>query len=205
MAIRDVEKAIREVRQTIRSYWYPHNHEASTRYALIDPIIRALGWETHDIKQCEVEYPIGDGKVDYALFDQEKYVEYEEDDEYEYDDDDYEDDEDYDDEDDDYEDDEDYDDEEAPEFAGPVILIEAKSLGADLTDPKYIRQLARYCREIGYGIGVLTDGQHWRLYDLESDKRPFPRKLFKIVDVNKGSIRQAARELHKELNKRRWW
>ena len=191
MAVKDVEKAIRDVRRTIRDHWYPHHGEASTRWALIDPIIRALGWETHDPKQCEVEYPIiEDGKVDYALFDRCKYIEYEEvEDDVEF---------------------EDYDEEEEEfdiglTFHFPVILIEAKSLGADLTNPEYVRQLSRYCDEIGHAFAVLTDGRYWHLYDLESDKRRFSQKRFKIIDVYEGSIKQSARELNDELSKREWW
>jgi len=40
-----------------------------TRYTIIDPIIRALGWDTADPHQIRFEYPWPkDGGVDYALF-----------------------------------------------------------------------------------------------------------------------------------------
>ena len=54
---------------------YPWNtwREDQTRYAIIDPIIRALGWNATDPKECFVEYPMKDdegsiGYADYALF-----------------------------------------------------------------------------------------------------------------------------------------
>ena len=49
-------------------YW----REDQTRYAIIDPIIRALGWDTSDPKECFPEYSryhrdFGCGRADYAL------------------------------------------------------------------------------------------------------------------------------------------
>ena len=44
--------------------------EEHTKYAVVDPIIRALGWDTVDPKVCHPEYPrpFPTGRVDYALF-----------------------------------------------------------------------------------------------------------------------------------------
>ncbi len=44
--------------------------EWRTRYALIDPLLRALGWDTGDPEMCFIEWPVRDtgGRVDYALF-----------------------------------------------------------------------------------------------------------------------------------------
>ena len=41
--------------------------EALTRYALIDPLLRGLGWDTADPSQVLVEYHSGGGSADYAL------------------------------------------------------------------------------------------------------------------------------------------
>lgn len=41
--------------------------EAQTRYSLIDPLLRALGWDTEDPAQVRVEDPTGAGKADYSL------------------------------------------------------------------------------------------------------------------------------------------
>ena len=41
--------------------------EALTRYALIDPLLRGLGWDTGDPSQVLVEYQSGGGSADYAL------------------------------------------------------------------------------------------------------------------------------------------
>lgn len=41
--------------------------EALTRYALIDPLLRELGWDTSDPTQVVPEYPVSGGRADYAL------------------------------------------------------------------------------------------------------------------------------------------
>ncbi len=44
--------------------------EALTRYGLIDPLLRGLGWDTSDPAQVVVEYRSAAGSADYALFGQ---------------------------------------------------------------------------------------------------------------------------------------
>ena len=71
-----------KVVQTLRQRIDEHESElsqseAQTRYALVDPLLRALGWDVEDPKQVTVEYPVDvgtqrDGKVDYTLFVDEK-------------------------------------------------------------------------------------------------------------------------------------
>lgn len=42
------------------------------RYALVDPVLRAMGWATDDPGQVRVEFPAGTaggGKADYCLLD----------------------------------------------------------------------------------------------------------------------------------------
>ena len=76
MSIAAVEDAIQHVNRVI-SEWSQAGQgleswrEDHTRYALIDPVIRALGWNTADPKECHPEYPrtYNNGRrVDYALF-----------------------------------------------------------------------------------------------------------------------------------------
>ena len=43
------------------------NSFLATRYALVDPILRALGWDTADPEQVRPEFPTETGKPDYAL------------------------------------------------------------------------------------------------------------------------------------------
>ena len=48
--------------------------EALTRYALIDPILRELGWDTSDPDMVIPEYSSGGGRADYALLSNAKPV-----------------------------------------------------------------------------------------------------------------------------------
>ena len=74
-----VESALRHARGVILKWaeigevhWPGENswREDQTRYVAIDPVIRALGWDTGDPKECYIEYPrpYGEGRVEYALF-----------------------------------------------------------------------------------------------------------------------------------------
>jgi predicted type IV restriction endonuclease len=75
MSIRTVQAAIRHVRE-VEAEWKEadlgHWLENHTRYALIDPVIRALGWKTCDPKECHSEYRRSNegqkGMADYVLF-----------------------------------------------------------------------------------------------------------------------------------------
>ena len=42
-------------------------NEIRTRYALIDPLLRELGWDTSDPSAVIPEYTSGSGRADYAL------------------------------------------------------------------------------------------------------------------------------------------
>ena len=73
MSIRSVKTAIRQVRAAVKEWenaGFGHDswREEHTRYAVIDPIIRALGWNTSDPKECHPEYWRSGRRVDYALF-----------------------------------------------------------------------------------------------------------------------------------------
>ncbi len=45
------------------------SNEAQTRMSLIDPLLRALGWDTGDPAAVRVEYSVGGKRADYALLD----------------------------------------------------------------------------------------------------------------------------------------
>lgn len=73
MTIKTIENAIKQARNVVDEWNEPGiNHwlEIQTRNAIIVPIIRALGWDTSDPKQCYPEYHRPYNKrrrVDYAL------------------------------------------------------------------------------------------------------------------------------------------
>ncbi len=85
MSVQEVRAAILKVqprifeyepgpRQDLNSDAPANNHETSTRYLIIDPILRSLGWDLSDPRDCVVEYKVSAGSqraVDYALLDDE--------------------------------------------------------------------------------------------------------------------------------------
>ena len=71
MGIKDVEEVIGGLRaardewdKADLGYW----SEVDTRYTFVDPMIRALGWDVSNPKECYPEYSRGNSVVDYALF-----------------------------------------------------------------------------------------------------------------------------------------
>lgn len=65
-AIREASTRISEWEEVEQSAW----REDHTKYGIIDPIIRSLGWNTAEPRECHPEYPRGENgdRVDYALF-----------------------------------------------------------------------------------------------------------------------------------------
>ena len=68
-----VLEALHELIETLQARTTEHGpalqqSEALTRYALIDPLLRGLGWDTGDPSQVLVEYRSDAGQADYALF-----------------------------------------------------------------------------------------------------------------------------------------
>ena len=64
------EKLVEELRARIHTHRGLFQHsEAAIRYALIDPLLRALGWDTANPVVVRPEYHVGNGKTaDYVLF-----------------------------------------------------------------------------------------------------------------------------------------
>lgn len=62
-AINQVKASAAQYQQTL------HRNEAATRAVLIDPILRALGWDTANTYMVEVEKTLAQTRVDYALYD----------------------------------------------------------------------------------------------------------------------------------------
>ena len=72
----DTNAVIRQIRSRAQDHWEylsMGERETRTKYALIDPILRSLGWDTEDPNQVRMEYEVdreGEDarRVDYALF-----------------------------------------------------------------------------------------------------------------------------------------
>ena len=86
--------------------------------------------------------------------------------------------------------------------ANVVILVEAKRLDKNSANSE--RQLSQYARGIRQGMGVLTDGEIWHLYDLSKGGR-FESKYVDSVDICEDSVRRAAQTLNMRLGKSKWW
>ena len=70
MSIRSVSQVIGKVKESIRSQRADlENSELRTRTVLIDPVLRALGWEVSDPTLVRLELGLNGGFADYALFD----------------------------------------------------------------------------------------------------------------------------------------
>ena len=69
MALDDLYELVGELERRIADEGAAlRQSEALTRYALVDPLLRALGWDTADAKSVAPEYRSAAGVADYALF-----------------------------------------------------------------------------------------------------------------------------------------
>ena len=66
----NLSEVLRQVNASAKLYQATlASNEAATRAVLIDPILRALGWDTANTSMVEVEKTLGKSRVDYALYD----------------------------------------------------------------------------------------------------------------------------------------
>ncbi len=64
----------------------------------------------------------------------------------------------------------------------PRLFIEAKSLGAHISDGKWASQILAYATVAGVEWVALTDGNEWRIYNSHAPV-PVEQKLFRVVRV----------------------
>ena len=71
MSAADVEEALREIMETVDQAGHLlAEHSAGIRYAIVDPILWAMGWSTWLPWECQPDHDLGRrGQVDYAFFD----------------------------------------------------------------------------------------------------------------------------------------
>ena len=68
MPIANLLGLVERLRERIKEHGTAlRENEVRTRYALIDPLLRGLGWDTEDPEQVRPEYKSGPGRADYAL------------------------------------------------------------------------------------------------------------------------------------------
>ena len=58
MSQKDIREAIEQIEEVIDEVgdFISERHEYQTRYSLVDPILKSLGWDISDVNQVEVEY-----------------------------------------------------------------------------------------------------------------------------------------------------
>ena len=136
--MRELLEAIERVRERIERHGSKlSQNEMLTRYALVDPILRALGWDTEDPEQVVPEFSTKAGRADYALLVK----------------------------------------------GEPYIIVEAKPLGATLTNAA--QQGVNYCVTEGIPYFVCTDGNRWVIYD--TFKRvPLEEKIIAQAEISNG-------------------
>lgn len=79
MALDDLKATIETLRERIHAHRaYLEGHETRTRQVLIDPMLRALGWDVEDPHSVELEYEVGSRKkkywLDYVLMESDKPI-----------------------------------------------------------------------------------------------------------------------------------
>ena len=68
MLLENLLECVNEIRGRIDAHGVAlRKSEVQTRYALIDPLLRELGWDTQDPAMVVPEYQSGKGRADYAL------------------------------------------------------------------------------------------------------------------------------------------
>ena len=73
MVVASAEKTLREATGTVEEFadWL-NGYPTAVRYAVVDPLMWAPGWRTHQPAECFPDFRLGrHGQVDYALFDRE--------------------------------------------------------------------------------------------------------------------------------------
>jgi len=68
--VADLEIALASVRDRIAKFRGQAIGEENTKHALIEPVLKALGWNVEDLDEvrCEYKFKQADNPVDYALF-----------------------------------------------------------------------------------------------------------------------------------------
>lgn len=75
MALDDLKETIETLRERIQAHRaYLEGNETRTRQVLIDPMIRALGWDVENPDSVELEYGIEGKRADYALMGSERPI-----------------------------------------------------------------------------------------------------------------------------------
>ena len=67
MLLDDLYQVIEKLRERWKPIKTSSSKRSADRNALVDPLLRALGWDTEDPALAMPEYRLGNGFADYAL------------------------------------------------------------------------------------------------------------------------------------------
>lgn len=87
-------------------------------------------------------------------------------------------------------------------FGQPLLFIEAKALGTDLSPCRYAAQVLAYASIVGVAWCLLTDGDEYRLYNAHAPV-DVDEKLFHTVRVSDADQAESCRETLELLSKER--
>jgi predicted type IV restriction endonuclease len=74
-----------------------------------------------------------------------------------------------------------------------MLIVEAKNMSVELSDPRIINQLVRYCYPPGIKFGIITNGAQWLLF---STFQPNPsERIVWRLDLLKDSIEDTIKKL----------
>jgi predicted type IV restriction endonuclease len=132
-------ETLAEVRRRIRRVGTRPMNEENTKATLIEPVLRALGWDVEDVDEVQREFKTQPRHkpVDYGLL----------------------------------------------VVRTPRLLIEAKALGENLDDHRWVNQIMGYASVAGVEWVVLTDGDVYRIYNTHAPV-VVEEKLFRSVKVS---------------------
>jgi predicted type IV restriction endonuclease len=138
-----LRETLAEVRRRIERYRGARKlNEENTKATLVEPVLRALGWNVEDLEEVQREYKTKrrDRPVDYALL----------------------------------------------LLRTPRLFIEAKALGEDLSDRRWVNQIMGYAAVAGVEWIALTDGDEYRLYNAHAAVN-VDEKLFRTFRISENS------------------
>lgn len=132
-------ETLAEVRRRIKRVGNRPMNEENTKATLIEPVLRALGWDVEDVDEVQREFKAQPRHkpVDYGLL----------------------------------------------VVRTPRLLIEAKALGENLVDHRWVNQIMGYAAVAGVEWVVLTDGDEYRIYNTHAPV-VVEEKLFRTVRVS---------------------
>jgi hypothetical protein len=149
--LRELTAAADEYRSTLET------NEAATRAVLIDPALRALGWDIGNTHMVEVERTLERARVDYALYNSNGQI---------------------------------------------CVIIEAKSLGSNLSDENVLTSLLTYAFKASVQDVFLSDGLRWLHFN---DFRPGKIEPSRVIQLSEGDIVESAAYFVQHIDAAMYW